>query len=202
MMDNIPYDPIATLGRAIGAARRRAGLTKTALARASGLSRLTVAQLEAGTVSDLGVRKVERVLRALGLALRVEPAGAEPPTGVARVRGAAERSPLGRLMIARASERRARALELVRATLGRLRRQGVSARVVGSLAKGGFHVGSDVDYLIENRAGLSESRIVTIIEAAMRGFPFDAIFAERADPRLLELIREEAERGASAVRAA
>src|SRR3989304_5541174 len=173
MMDNIPYDPIATLGRAIGAARR------------------------GGVGGGAG-----RVVRALALARRGEPAGAEPPTGVARVRGAAERSPLGRLMIARASERRARALELVRATLGRLRRQGVSARVVGALAKGGFHVGSDVDYLIENRAGLSESRIVTIIEAAMRGFPFDAIFAERADPRLLELIREEAERGASAVRAA
>lgn len=201
-MDSIPYDAVGSLGRAIGAARRHAGLTKTALARASGLSRLTVAQLEAGTVSDLGIRKVERVLRALGLALRVEPAGTEGLAGVARVRGAAAGSPLGRLMIARARERRARALELAGAALGRLRQAGVSARVVGSLARGGFHAGSDVDYLIEDRAGLSESRIVTIVEGAMRGFPFDVIFAERADPRLLELIREEAERGAPALRAA
>lgn len=36
----------------------------------------------------------------------------------------------------------------------------------------------------------------------MKGFPFDVIFAERADPALLEMMRAEARRGASAVRAA
>jgi hypothetical protein len=43
-----------------------------------------------------------------------------------------------------------------------------------------------------------EGEVVAIIEASMRGFPFDAVFAERVDARLLKMMREEAERGASA----
>jgi len=63
---------ILELGGAVRAARTRAGMTQSALAAACGLSRQTVAQLEAGSFSDLGIRKIERVLAQLGLRLRVE----------------------------------------------------------------------------------------------------------------------------------
>ena len=45
-----------------------------------------------------------------------------------------------------------------------------------------------------------EPEAVTV--AAMRGFPFDVIYADRADPVLLRHMREEARRGTPAVRAA
>jgi predicted nucleotidyltransferase len=73
---------------------------------------------------------------------------------------------------------------------------------VGSLAKGKFRADSDVDFLVEDRAGLTESRIVGIVERSMAGFPFDVAFAERMDPRLLAIVRKEARGDASAVRAA
>jgi predicted nucleotidyltransferase len=109
-----------------------------------------------------------------------------------QVRGGCARSRLARLLADRARKRRRRALALARRTLGALRNAGVSACVFGSLAKGRFHTRSDVDYLIEDRGGVSESRILAIVEAAMRAFPFDVTFAERADPRLLAMMREEA----------
>jgi len=180
------------LGPAARAARLRAGLTQAGLARDCALSRQTIAQFEAGTYSDLGVRKVERVLARLGL--RLEIAG-----GTAARPGAGSR--IGRLLAARGRARGQQARALAQATLRKLRKAGVSARIVGSLAKGSLRTDSDVDYLIEDRGGLPESRISGLIEAAMRGFPFDVVFADRADPVLLRLMREEARRGASAVRA-
>ncbi len=178
------------LGPAVRSARVRAGLTQAALAAACGLSRQTVAQLEAGSFSDLGIRKVERVLAQLGLRLRVEAAAATPG-----------RTRIGRLLRARAEVRRQRALRLASAALRALRRAGVKARLVGSLPKGTFRADSDVDFLIESRGRMSEPAVVGLIEAAMQDMPFDVVFADRADPALLKLMREEAERGASAVRA-
>ncbi len=182
------------LGGAVRAARSRAGLTQADLAAACGLSRQTIAQLEAGTFSDLGIRKVERVLVQLGLQLRVEPAGAAY-AGRGETR-------LDRLLRARGDAHKQTAVRLAAATLRKLRKVGVSACVVGSLAKDKFRAGSDVDYLIEDRGGLAESRITGLIEASMDGFPFDVIYAERADPELLEFMRGEAKRGTSAVRPA
>jgi len=183
------------LGGSVRTARTRAGLTQAALAVACGLSRQTIAQLESGTFADLGIRKVERVLAFLGLRLKVEAA----PAVAAK---AGRESRLGRLLRARGKARERTALHLALLTLRRLRAAGVSARVVGSLAKGAFRADSDVDYLIEDRAGLPESRITDLIESAMEGFPFDVLYAERADPELLKIIREEAKRGASALRPA
>lgn len=183
------------LGEAVRAARSRAGLTQAGLAAACALSRQTIAQLESGTFSDLGIRKVERVLARLGLRLRVEPVGAV----YAGTRGG---SRLARLLRARAEERRQTALHLAAATLRKLSKAGVSARIVGSLASDKFRVDSDVDYLIEERGGLAESRITGLIEASMGGFPFDVIFAERTDPKLLKFIRDEVRSGASVVRTA
>lgn len=179
-----------TLGGAVRRARLRAGLTQAALAAACGLARQTVAQLESGRFSDLGIRKVERVLAHLGLRLRVE-AAAETPA----------RTRIGRLLRARGEARRQSALRLAAAALRALGRGGVKARLVGSLPKGTFRADSDVDFLIESRGRMSESAVVGLIEAVMDDMPFDVVFADRADPALLELMRAEAKRGASAVRA-
>ena len=173
------------LAPAARSARQRAGLTQHRLALDCGLSRQTIAQFEAGTFSDLGVRKVERILARLGLHLAL--------TGVTPASAAGSR--IGRLFRARGEARRSEALGLAKATLRKLRRAGVTARVVGSLAKGGFRADSDVDYLIENRGSLPEFRIGDLIESAMRGFPFDVVFAERTDPVLRRHMREEAKRG-------
>ncbi len=183
------------LGPAVRAARLRAGLTQSRLALDCKLSRQTIAGVEAGTFSDLGVRKIERLLERLGL--RLEVAGSAT-TGT----GTGAGSRITRLLHARGLARKSEALALAKATLRHLRQAGVSARIVGSLAKGNFRTDSDVDYLIEDRGGQPESRISSLIEAAMHGFPFDVVFADRADPVLLRLMREEARRGASAVRAA
>lgn len=194
------------LGTAITRARLQLGLTKKALALASGLSRLTVAQLEAGTYSDLGIRKVQRVLAVLGLRMRIEePArlgDASGPAGIASGKGASPASRLARLFATRAAERRRRALGLAQRTIRALQRAGVTARVIGSLAKGKFRADSDVDFLVEERGGLPESRILGVVERSMAGFPFDVTFAERTDPRLLAIMLEETGGGAPAVRAA
>jgi len=55
------------------------GPTQAQLAAMSRISRKTLGQIEAGTVTDIGIRKVERVLEMLGLELSVRPAAA-PPT--------------------------------------------------------------------------------------------------------------------------
>ena len=190
-------------GRIVRETRLRKGLTQQALAAAAGLSRATIAQVEAGTVSDLGVRKVERMLAILGLGLRI---GGAMPGESAKLRArpgsrAPARTRLERLFAARSADRKARAAALAGKAMSRLASQGVSARLVGSMARGGFRPDSDVDFLIENRGGQSEPRIIDMIERELRGFPFDVIFAERADPRMLETIRREAGHGASPVRA-
>ena len=66
------------IGRAVKDARRRASLTQNQLAVASGLSRLTIIQLENGTLSDLGVRKLERVLSVLDFELALRDASPLP----------------------------------------------------------------------------------------------------------------------------
>lgn len=66
---------LEALGRAISAARKRRRLTQLELARAVGLSRQTIAGLEAGNISDIGIRKVMRVLEHLELSLVTRPAG-------------------------------------------------------------------------------------------------------------------------------
>lgn len=194
--------PVGDLPSAVKLARVRLGLTQQALALACGLSRQTVAQVESGAFSDLGVRKVERMLSALGLSLAVSGLGEAGPGAIARARGAAAGSRLGRLFAGRAQQRRGRALALAGRMLEALRKEGVSACIVGSLAKGRFRADSDVDCLVLDRGAVPESRVVAIAEAAMQGFAFDLTFADRADPRLMAMMREEARRGASAVRPA
>lgn len=54
--------------QAIVAARQNSKLTQEELGRRAGLSRRTIVAIEAGD-HDIGVRKLERILNALGLSL-------------------------------------------------------------------------------------------------------------------------------------
>jgi transcriptional regulator with XRE-family HTH domain len=67
------------LGNRMRLARKEKKLTQAQLAGMAGISRKTLGEIEMGTVVDVGIRKVERVLEILGLELTVQPRGA-PPT--------------------------------------------------------------------------------------------------------------------------
>ena len=67
------------IGTRIRQARKDHHLTQAALATVLGMSRATINQLERGTVQDIGIRKVMRLLEYLGLTLQVRPKG-QPPT--------------------------------------------------------------------------------------------------------------------------
>jgi len=67
------------IGTNIRRERKRRNMTQFQLAELLGMSRTTIGQIENGTVQDIGVRKLIRILEVLDLELRVRPAGA-PPT--------------------------------------------------------------------------------------------------------------------------
>lgn len=68
-----------TIGEHIRQGRKKNKLSQAELARILGMSRTTIGQIENGTVQEIGVRKLIRILEFLGLELRVRPLGA-PPT--------------------------------------------------------------------------------------------------------------------------
>jgi HTH-type transcriptional regulator / antitoxin HipB len=59
--------------------RKRRKLSQQTVAHDLNMSRTTISLIESGTVQDIGVRKLIRVLEYLGLELRVRPSGM-PPT--------------------------------------------------------------------------------------------------------------------------
>lgn len=67
------------IGKEIRQARKKAKISQAAIAKTLGMSRTTIGQIENGTVQEIGVRKLIRLLDFLGLELRVRPAG-RPPT--------------------------------------------------------------------------------------------------------------------------
>jgi len=67
------------LGQTIRRMRKQKRLTQAAVAAAVGIGRMTLSQIENGTIREIGIRKVMRLLDYLGLELAVRPAGA-PPT--------------------------------------------------------------------------------------------------------------------------
>lgn len=67
------------IGHEIRTARKLRGFSQQELAKGLGMSRTTISQIESGTVREIGVRKLMRILDSLGLELRVRPAG-HPPT--------------------------------------------------------------------------------------------------------------------------
>lgn len=67
------------IGQQIKGARKQRKMSQTNLAMMLGMSRTTIGQIENGTVQEIGVRKLFRILETLGLELQVRPAG-RPPT--------------------------------------------------------------------------------------------------------------------------
>ena len=67
------------IGKYIRLERKQRKMSQSALAALLGMSRSTISQIENGTVQDIGVRKMIRILEVLDLELRVRPAGS-PPT--------------------------------------------------------------------------------------------------------------------------
>ena len=67
------------IGKQVQLARKGRKLTQAKLGKALGMSRTTIGQIEKGTVQDVGVRKLIRLLEFLGLEIRVRQAG-RPPT--------------------------------------------------------------------------------------------------------------------------
>lgn len=70
---------IFNIGQEIHEARKKRKFSQAQLAKALGMSRTTIGQIENGTVQEIGVRKLIRVLEYLGLELRIRQAGS-PPT--------------------------------------------------------------------------------------------------------------------------
>lgn len=67
------------IGSRIRQERKSRGITQAELGKILAMSRTTIGQIENGTVQDVGVRKLIRLLEFLGLEMRVRPAG-RPPT--------------------------------------------------------------------------------------------------------------------------
>ena len=60
--------------------RKRRGLTQTELAQQARVSRALLAGLEAGRLPELGIRKLIRILHAIGLDLRITTFNLKRPT--------------------------------------------------------------------------------------------------------------------------
>ena len=67
------------IGKEIRTERKRRKISQEKIADDLAMSRSTISQIESGTVPEIGVRKLIRILEYLGLELRVRPAGM-PPT--------------------------------------------------------------------------------------------------------------------------
>ena len=66
------------IGRQIQRTRKSRKITQADLGKVLGMSRTTIGQIEKGTVQDIGVRKLIRLLEFLGLEIRVRQAGRAP----------------------------------------------------------------------------------------------------------------------------
>jgi transcriptional regulator with XRE-family HTH domain len=67
------------IGEEIRKERKRRKISQDKMAKDLEMSRATISQIESGTVQEIGVRKLIRILEYLNLELRVRPSGA-PPT--------------------------------------------------------------------------------------------------------------------------
>lgn len=70
---------LLNIGQKIRQERKKLKISQSQLAKSLGMSRTTIGQIENGTVPEIGVRKLIRILEFLGLELRVRAAGL-PPT--------------------------------------------------------------------------------------------------------------------------
>lgn len=72
--------PLDSLGEQIAIARKARTLTQTEVARQARVSRATLESLENGRIREIGVRKLSRILLAVGLELKVGPLNFQRPT--------------------------------------------------------------------------------------------------------------------------
>jgi len=68
------------IGSEIKRARKRAGLSQSALALRSGLSRARIEALENNRIPDIGFKNLLRVMNAVGLDLRMTALNQQRPT--------------------------------------------------------------------------------------------------------------------------
>jgi transcriptional regulator with XRE-family HTH domain len=172
------------IGAAVRAARKARGHSIRSAARALRLSPRFVHQLEQGKP---GVRldKVCQALDALDLELVTRAKG--PPMPSSEMPGAG--SGIVRM---RLDEARQGASRKAAAVLGRLAAAGVRALVFGSLAKGTFREGSDVDFLVLRCPARLKYRIESLVEDLMGAIPFDVVYADEMPPALRARARAEA----------
>lgn len=71
---------LISIGDAIAQTRKKLKLSQAVLSRKAGLSRATLDALENGRAGELGFSKVTRLLAALGLELKLQPASSQRPT--------------------------------------------------------------------------------------------------------------------------
>ncbi len=76
----IVYDAymLFEIGKYIRQERKKRKMSQAKLAGLLGMSRTTIGQIENGTIQDIGIRKLLRILEVLDLELRVRMAGARP----------------------------------------------------------------------------------------------------------------------------
>jgi transcriptional regulator with XRE-family HTH domain len=67
------------IGKHIRQERKKRKMSQATLASMLGMSRTTIGQIENGTIQDVGIRKIIRILEVLDLELRIQQAGF-PPT--------------------------------------------------------------------------------------------------------------------------
>lgn len=129
---------------------------------------------------EIAIERHGRVVaRLVPAGIARAPLSAADRARVAEPKGVARGSAIARLMRSRALARLEIAQPRAEAALEKLRERGVTARIVGSLARGAFRETSDVDLLIDDRGGLDEAALEEIVRREMRDFPFDLIYAER-----------------------
>jgi predicted nucleotidyltransferase len=98
-------------------------------------------------------------------------------------------SPLEQHLHRRTQERAALARVQTEAALSALRGRHVKAILIGSLACGRFLLHSDVELLIEDRAGLSDAEVYDVVSDHITSARFDLAFADRVRPELLAMLR-------------
>ncbi|PCI72992.1 MAG: transcriptional regulator [Gammaproteobacteria bacterium] len=74
-MNNINYNDINNIGNEVKRLRKEKGWTQKRLAELSGLDRTTVGAFERNDYSDIGIRKVQRVLQLLGRSITLTTVG-------------------------------------------------------------------------------------------------------------------------------
>jgi predicted nucleotidyltransferase len=80
------------------------------------------------------------------------------------------------------TERRSLAVSRARLTCETLSRIGVSAKIFGSLATGGFEIDSDVDILVTDCPRALKYAIEGLVEDCLDGLPFDVVYLDEASP--------------------